>query len=198
MDVSEFEDEPMGYLRREIEGTDADSRRKAATEFVRGLMEHFEAPVTTTCGKYIEVSLANYEKDKRANWKEKDTALYLIMALGAKSVNERVSCKKAVRRFVATDVCPRKSRLARLRSTRTSLSFKSSLAPFSPISKPLPMILPLILSSKSMPSNMLPCSEANWTSHNSSHSYQTSLRTWKARTWSSTAMRPMLLKSSLA
>ncbi len=80
----------MGYLRREIEGTDADSRRKAATEFVRGLMEHFEAPVTAACGKYIEASLANYEKDKRANWKEKDTALYLIMALGAKSVNERV------------------------------------------------------------------------------------------------------------
>lgn len=97
-DVNEFEDEPMSYLRREIEGTDADSRRGAATEFVRGLMEHFEAQVTGACGRYIEASLANYERDKRANWKEKDTALYLIMALGAKSVSERVGCLKGMTR----------------------------------------------------------------------------------------------------
>lgn len=94
MDVNEFEDEPMAYLRREIEGSDIESRRRAATELVRGLMEHFEAQVTGACGRYIEGSLASYEQNRKANWKEKDTALYLIMALGAKSVSERAGATK--------------------------------------------------------------------------------------------------------
>ncbi|KAI9015417.1 CAS/CSE protein [Hyaloraphidium curvatum] len=93
-DVSEFQEEPLAYFRREVEGTDADSRRRAATELVRGLMEHFEQRVTEVCGGFVTACLQKYEADRKNNWMEKDTAMYLIMALGARAVSERAGATR--------------------------------------------------------------------------------------------------------
>ena len=83
-DVELFEDDPIEFIRRDLEGADSDTRRRATTDFLRGLMQHFEQLVTTVVSRYITHFLEEYAKDRRDNWKSKDTAVYLFTAIAAK------------------------------------------------------------------------------------------------------------------
>jgi exportin-2 (importin alpha re-exporter) len=73
-----FEDDPIEYIRRDLEGSDSDTRRRAATEFVRSLVEKFESRVTNIVLEYVKLHLAQYAANPAANWKSKDTAMYLV------------------------------------------------------------------------------------------------------------------------
>ncbi|KAA8643278.1 hypothetical protein EYZ11_002332 [Aspergillus tanneri] len=81
-----FEDEPIEFIRRDLEGSDSDTRRRAATDFLRKLAEKFEEPVTKVVLQYTEHYLAESAKDPASNWKAKDTATYLFSAIAAKGV----------------------------------------------------------------------------------------------------------------
>ncbi|KAJ6088386.1 CAS/CSE C-terminal [Penicillium sp. IBT 16267x] len=81
-----FEDEPIEFIRRDLEGSDSETRRRAATDFLRRLAEKFEASVTKVVLKYTEHYLSEYTKDPSSNWKSKDTAIYLYSAVAAKGV----------------------------------------------------------------------------------------------------------------
>jgi exportin-2 (importin alpha re-exporter) len=85
-DVEQFEDEPIEYIRRDLEGSDADTRRRAATDFLRKLLEKFESLVTEVVGRYITHYLEAFKKDPTGEWKSKDTAVYLFSAIAAKGV----------------------------------------------------------------------------------------------------------------
>ncbi|KAJ5139314.1 Chromosome segregation protein Cse1 [Penicillium bovifimosum] len=78
-----FEDEPIEFIRRDLEGSDSETRRRAATDFLRKLAEKFEESVTRVVLKYTQHYLAEYAKDS-SNWKAKDTATYLYSAIAAK------------------------------------------------------------------------------------------------------------------
>ena len=81
-----FEDEPIEFIRRDLEGSDSETRRRAATDFLRTLAEKFEGTVTSVVLKYVQHYLAEYAKDPASNWKAKDTATYLYSAIAAKGV----------------------------------------------------------------------------------------------------------------
>lgn len=81
-----FEDEPIEFIRRDLEGSDSDTRRRAATDFLRRLAEKFEASVTKVVLQYTEHYLTEYANNPGANWKSKDTATYLFSAIAAKGV----------------------------------------------------------------------------------------------------------------
>ncbi|KAJ9301331.1 hypothetical protein DTO271G3_1466 [Paecilomyces variotii] len=81
-----FEDEPIEFIRRDLEGSDSETRRRAATDFLRTLAEKFEEAVTKVVLKYTEHYLADYAKDPASNWKSKDTSTYLYSAIAAKGV----------------------------------------------------------------------------------------------------------------
>ena len=83
-DVERFEDEPIEFIRRDLEGSDEDTRRRAATSFLKKLMEQFEKPVTDVVSRYVDHFLAEYNKDQKANWKAKDTAVHLFSSIAAK------------------------------------------------------------------------------------------------------------------
>lgn len=78
-----FEDDPIEFTRRDMEGSDSDSRRRAATDFLRELADNFEAKVTQVVMTYVNGYLANYASNK-ANWKDKDAASYLFSSIAAK------------------------------------------------------------------------------------------------------------------
>lgn len=80
-----FNEDSIEFIRRDLEGSDVGTRRGASTDLIRGLLEHFAEQVTSIISGYLSVYLSEYEKDKKANWKAKDTALYLIMAVSAKA-----------------------------------------------------------------------------------------------------------------
>ena len=71
----------MEYIRADVEGSDTDSRRRTASELVKALTERFPQPVTAAVSEYVGVLLAEHAADPRAKWKQKDCAIYLIMAL---------------------------------------------------------------------------------------------------------------------
>ncbi|EZF36381.1 Cse1-domain-containing protein [Trichophyton interdigitale] len=85
-DVEMFEDEPIEFIRRDLEGSDSDTRRRAATDFLRQLLQNFEDLVTTVVLRYVEHYLADYAKSPSDNWKSKDTAVYLYSSIAAKGV----------------------------------------------------------------------------------------------------------------
>jgi exportin-2 (importin alpha re-exporter) len=80
-----FEDDPLDYIRRDLEGSDSDTRRRSASDFVRGLMDYFERSVTVIVNDYITHYLADYASNPQNNWRSKDTALFLFSAIAIKS-----------------------------------------------------------------------------------------------------------------
>ncbi|KAL9128218.1 MAG: hypothetical protein Q9217_003064 [Psora testacea] len=83
-DMELFEDEPIEFIRRDLEGSDSDTRRRAATDFLRQLMAKFEAMVSRVVLRYIDHYLSEYAQSPGTNWKAKDTAIYLYSAIAAK------------------------------------------------------------------------------------------------------------------
>ncbi|GMM38770.1 importin-alpha export receptor [Saccharomycopsis crataegensis] len=78
-----FEDDPIEYIKRDIENNDSNTRRSSSTEFLRELKDKNESLVTETVLKYINEFLGNFNSDA-SNWKQKDTAIYLFIAIAAK------------------------------------------------------------------------------------------------------------------
>lgn len=50
-----FEDNPEEYVRRDIEGSDVDTRRRAACDLVRTLALHYEDKMMNIFGQYVQV-----------------------------------------------------------------------------------------------------------------------------------------------
>ena len=50
-----FEDNAEEYIRRDIEGSDLDTRRRAACDLIRSLSRHFEEQMTSAFGQFVQV-----------------------------------------------------------------------------------------------------------------------------------------------
>ncbi|KAJ2974221.1 hypothetical protein NUW58_g8727 [Xylaria curta] len=109
-DIELFEDEPIEFIRRDLEGSDTDSRRRAATDFLRQLQGKFEQLVTSVTGRYIN----HYLEQGKSNWKDKDTAISLFLSIaakgavtashGVKTINELLSVVDFFQQHVASDL----------------------------------------------------------------------------------------------
>lgn len=78
-----FEDDPIEYIRRDLEGSDSDTRRRASIDFLRELKSKNESLVTQVVLSYINHYLSKYQSEP-SSWKYKDLTLYLFTALAAK------------------------------------------------------------------------------------------------------------------
>ncbi|OWR48141.1 putative Exportin-2 [Danaus plexippus plexippus] len=58
-DIELFEDNPEEYVRRDIEGSDVETRRRAACDLVRALATHYEDKMMAIFGQYVEVSIVS-------------------------------------------------------------------------------------------------------------------------------------------
>ncbi|CAG2168210.1 unnamed protein product [Oppiella nova] len=85
-----FEDNPEEYIRRDIEGSDVDTRRRAACDLVKSLSRFFEAEMTQVFSQYIQLMLQKYAENPLENWKNKDSAIYLVTSLAVKSGTARL------------------------------------------------------------------------------------------------------------
>ncbi|KAI4282163.1 MAG: hypothetical protein L6R38_003143 [Xanthoria sp. 2 TBL-2021] len=113
-DMEMFEDEPIEFIRRDLEGSDSDTRRRAATDFLQQLLAQFQKLVTDIVLRYINHYLSEYSRNPSANWKSKDTAVYLFSSIaakgavttsqGVKSVNELVNIIDFFQANVAADL----------------------------------------------------------------------------------------------
>ncbi|XP_046365033.2 exportin-2-like [Haliotis rufescens] len=84
-----FEDNPEEYIRRDIEGSDVDTRRRSACDLVQALSKSFEGPVIHNFSTYVSGLLEDYRKNPTANWKNKDAAIYLVTSLASKGQTQK-------------------------------------------------------------------------------------------------------------
>ncbi|XP_026320326.1 exportin-2 isoform X2 [Hyposmocoma kahamanoa] len=55
-DMELFEDNPEEYVRRDIEGSDVDTRRRAACDLVKTLAQHYEDKMMNIFGQYVDLA----------------------------------------------------------------------------------------------------------------------------------------------
>ncbi|GAM18217.1 hypothetical protein SAMD00019534_013920 [Acytostelium subglobosum LB1] len=84
-DLELYEDNAAEYMRRDIEGSDSDTRRRAAIELVKGLRKYFETQVTQLISVDINQLLQHYRANPQENWLSKDSAIFLVTALAIKT-----------------------------------------------------------------------------------------------------------------
>lgn len=82
VDLEMFEDEPVNFVRFDVEGSEFDSRRKSATDFLRELKEINNELLTSIVMKFVGGFLVNSSGNE--NWQNKDLAIYLFSSLAAK------------------------------------------------------------------------------------------------------------------
>ncbi|CAB3408856.1 unnamed protein product [Caenorhabditis bovis] len=82
-DLEMFEDEPLDYMKRDIEGTDVGTRRRGAIDLARGLCRRFEDVMMPTLSEIIQNLLASNE------WIKIDIVYSLVTAVAAKTVTAR-------------------------------------------------------------------------------------------------------------
>lgn len=75
-----FEYNPEEYIRRDIEGSDVDTRRRAACDLVKVFSKYFEDKIMEIFGAYIQIMLQRYSEKPAENWHSKDAALYLVVS----------------------------------------------------------------------------------------------------------------------
>uniref|UniRef100_A0A6B2KX00 Importin N-terminal domain-containing protein n=1 Tax=Arcella intermedia TaxID=1963864 RepID=A0A6B2KX00_9EUKA len=118
-DLFLFEDDPIEYVRKDMEGSDIGTRRRSAFELVKALRKNFENEVTQIFAKHINELLVEYTKDVNKFWTNKDAAIYLITSLavtrasvngGVTGINESVPIKDFYKSQIIpellSDACP--------------------------------------------------------------------------------------------
>eukprot|EP00049_Salpingoeca_infusionum_P007297 m.118464 g.118464 ORF g.118464 m.118464 type:complete len:939 (-) comp13655_c0_seq2:4264-7080(-) len=110
-----FEDDPEEFIRRDMEGSDAETRRRGANELIRGLCKYWEEKVTALCSDYVSTLLAAYEADPAENWPQKDAAVFLVSSLatrakvegqGITQVNDAIDIMQFLEANVVGDLQP--------------------------------------------------------------------------------------------
>jgi exportin-2 (importin alpha re-exporter) len=86
-DIEILEEEPIEFVRRDLEGPDSDTRRKAATDFLRQLLETPNSQITPVVMRYIDHYMSEYAKSPKDNWRSKDLAIYLFTSIAAKGIS---------------------------------------------------------------------------------------------------------------
>ena len=94
-DVEQFEDDPLEFIRLDLSisasGTDLATRRQAAADVLQALVSSgYETEATEIVGAWINSGLAEYESNKKENWKAKDSAVYLLTAVATRGSTTQV------------------------------------------------------------------------------------------------------------
>lgn len=79
-----FEMNYVEFIRRDMEGSDLDTRRRIACELLKGIASNYKDQVTRVVSVQIQNMLASFAANPTANWKDKDCAIYLVVSLATK------------------------------------------------------------------------------------------------------------------
>jgi exportin-2 (importin alpha re-exporter) len=90
IDIETFEDNPEEYIRKDIERSDVDTRRRAASDLVQALSQEFEKEVVAIFSTYVSALLQEYTTNPQKNWRQKDVALFLVTTLASRAQTVKV------------------------------------------------------------------------------------------------------------
>ncbi|WCJ36132.1 Exportin-2 [Euphorbia peplus] len=79
-----FEMNYIEFIRRDMEGSDLDTRRRIACELLKGVASKYRVQVTELVAVQVQNLLSSYAANPVSNWKDKDCAIYLVVSLATK------------------------------------------------------------------------------------------------------------------
>ncbi|CAH8343683.1 unnamed protein product [Eruca vesicaria subsp. sativa] len=79
-----FEMNYIEFIRRDMEGSDVDTRRRIACELLKGLAANYRGQVTEVVSHEIQRLLSSFATNPGVQWKDKDCAIYLVVSLATK------------------------------------------------------------------------------------------------------------------
>ncbi|XBW35603.1 hypothetical protein QEN19_001177 [Hanseniaspora menglaensis] len=91
-DLELFEDDPIEFVRRDLEGSDIDTRRRACTDFLKVLKRKNLVEVTQISISHVNNFLNLYKQNPAQNWKYKDLAIYFYLAIAVEGQVTAFGC----------------------------------------------------------------------------------------------------------
>ncbi|XP_057778621.1 exportin-2 [Salvia miltiorrhiza] len=82
-----FEMNYIEFIRRDMEGSDLETRRRIACELLKGIALNYKERVAEKASAQIQSLLASFSQNPAANWKHKDCAIYLVVSLATKKAS---------------------------------------------------------------------------------------------------------------
>ncbi|KAF5733505.1 Exportin-2 -like protein [Tripterygium wilfordii] len=79
-----FEMNYVEFIRRDMEGSDVDTRRRIACELLKGIATNYKEQVMKMVSEQVQSLLSSFAANPIANWKDKDCAIYLVVSLATK------------------------------------------------------------------------------------------------------------------
>jgi len=95
VDIEIFEDNPEEYIRKDIERSDTDTRRRAASDLVQALSSQFEKQVVAIFSAYVSALLQEFSTNPQKNWRQKDVVLFLVTTLASRGQTKKHGTTKA-------------------------------------------------------------------------------------------------------
>ena len=117
-DIELFNDDAVEYVRRDMEGSDVDTRRRTASDFLHTLCMHFEQQITDIFKPYLQQQLASYASAPAQQWRQKDCALFMIGSLLARTSTQAKGVT-AVNPYIDIDSLLNEHILPELQTART-------------------------------------------------------------------------------
>ena len=111
VDIETFEDNPEEYIRKDIERSDVDTRRRAASDLVQALSSQFEKEIVAIFSTYVSALLQEHSVNPAKNWRQKDVALFLVTTLASRAQTKKHGATKTselidVIQFFDTTILP--------------------------------------------------------------------------------------------
>lgn len=96
------------FIRRDMEGSDLDTRRRIACELLKGIASQYKEKVSEMVSNQIQVCLTSFAQNPATNWKHKDCAIYLVVSLATKKAggNSVSTDLVEVEKFFASVIVP--------------------------------------------------------------------------------------------
>ncbi|XP_047960190.1 exportin-2-like [Salvia hispanica] len=82
-----FEMNYIEFIRRDMEGSDLETRRRIACELLKGIALNYKERVAEKVSAQIQSLLASFSQNPAVNWKHKDCAIYLVVSLATKKAS---------------------------------------------------------------------------------------------------------------
>eukprot|EP00903_Cladosiphon_okamuranus_P009495 g9047.t1 len=83
-----FEFNPEDYISGDMDGGDNETRRRGACDLLRGMCKHYEESTTRICSAFVSGMYQEYSVNREANWRSKDAALQLVLALAVRAQSQ--------------------------------------------------------------------------------------------------------------
>jgi len=153
IDEEMFEDDPEEYVKRDIEGSDVDTRRRAACDLVQVLCKFQEAQLIEIFGSYIQNMMKKYEESRVEGWKFKDLAIFSYSAMAIKgstrqhgtvSISQHVDVVKFFDENIAHELTNESQALGANVLKADALRYVATFRNYIPLEKMI-MHLPLIV-----------------------------------------------------